>query len=120
MTIIRPCFRVVGLVFLLMGVVRGQEPFEAGELTLEVRPSRLVLEVGETARFVATVRTGDESSLLNEQPTMTLAAGDFKGHDGNSGNSALGPGRGILPDGPLFERYRSLVFRTLNEVSQAT
>lgn len=59
MTIIRPCFRVVGLVFLLMGVVRGQEPFEAGELTLEVRPSRLVLEVGETARFVATVRTGD-------------------------------------------------------------
>ena len=59
MTIIRSCFRVVGLVFLLMGLVRGQEPSEAGELTLEVRPSRLVLEVGETARLVATVRTGD-------------------------------------------------------------
>ena len=59
MTIIKSCFWVAGLVFLLMGVADGQEPSEVGELTLEVSPSRLVLEVGETAILTATVRTGD-------------------------------------------------------------
>ena len=59
MTSLKRLFLVIGGVGLLVAASRAQESPKTGEMTLEVSPQRLTLEVGESAILEATVRKGD-------------------------------------------------------------